>query len=55
METISEKENTIVEEFEIYDDWLDKYNYLIEMGKDLPMIDEKHKVKQNLITGCQSS
>jgi cysteine desulfuration protein SufE len=55
METISEKENKIVEEFEDYEDWLDKYNYLIEMGKDLPMIDEKHKVKQNLISGCQSS
>lgn len=55
MNTIEEKEKQIVAEFENFDDWLEKYNYLIEMGKDLPMIDPKFKVKQNLITGCQSS
>ncbi|MBN1159139.1 MAG: SufE family protein [Bacteroidales bacterium] len=38
----------------MYDDWMDKYNYLIELGKDLAVIDTKHKVKENLINGCQS-
>ena len=55
MNTIEENEKQIVDEFENFDDWLEKYNYLIEMGKDLPMIDPKYKIKQNLITGCQSS
>jgi len=53
--TIEEIEQQIVAEFENFEDWLEKYNYLIEMGRDLPLIDEKHKTKQNLITGCQSS
>lgn len=44
----------IVAEFELYDDWMDKYNYLIELSKDLPLIDEKLKVTENLINGCQS-
>ena len=55
MNTIEENEKQIVAEFENFDDWLEKYNYLIELGKDLPMIDPKYKIKQNLITGCQSS
>ena len=53
--TIEEKEAQIIAEFENFDDWLEKYNYLIEMGKDLPMVDPKYKTKSNLITGCQSS
>ena len=53
--TIQEIEQAIVDEFEQFEDWLEKYNYLIEMGKDMPMIDEKFKTKQNLISGCQSS
>nr|NQU94341.1 SufE family protein [Bacteroidota bacterium] len=53
--TIAEKELVIREEFENFEDWLEKYNYLIEMGKDLPLIDEKYKIKSNLISGCQSS
>lgn len=53
--TIKEIENSIIAEFENFEDWLEKYNYLIEMGKDLPMIDAKFKTKTNLITGCQSS
>jgi cysteine desulfuration protein SufE len=55
MNTIEAKEQQIVAEFENFEDWLEKYNYIIEMGKDLPMIDPKFKIKQNLITGCQSS
>lgn len=52
--TISEIEQKIINEFSIFDDWMDKYNYLIDMGKTLPMIDEKYKTEQYLITGCQS-
>ncbi len=52
--TIKEKQDALVEEFSMFDDWMDKYAYLIELGKDLPVIDEKFKTKQYLITGCQS-
>ncbi len=52
--TIKEKENVIIEEFSIFDDWMDKYAYLIELGKELPVIDELYKTNQYLITGCQS-
>ena len=52
--TIQEIENAIVEEFENYEEWLDKYSYIIELGKDCPMIDEHDKTEQNLIKGCQS-
>lgn len=52
--TIEETEKQIIAEFEIFDDWLDRYNYLIEMGKSLPVIDPKNKVDNNLIHGCQS-
>jgi cysteine desulfuration protein SufE len=52
--TIEEKQNSLVEEFAMFDDWMDKYAYLIELGKDLPMIDEKYKTQQHLISGCQS-
>ncbi|MEE4260763.1 MAG: SufE family protein [Bacteroidales bacterium] len=52
--TIQEQENVIVEEFSIFNDWMDKYAYLIELGKELPVIDEKYKTNQYLISGCQS-
>jgi cysteine desulfuration protein SufE len=55
METIETKGQQIIGEFEMFEDWLEKYNHLIEMGKDLPLIGEKYKIKQNLITGCQSN
>lgn len=51
---IQETSDTIISEFDNFDDWMDKYNYLIELGKSLPMIDERHKVESNLIQGCQS-
>jgi cysteine desulfuration protein SufE len=51
---IEEIENEIINEFEQFDEWLDKYNYLIELGKSLPLIDEKYKTDQYVITGCQS-
>lgn len=51
---IKEIQDEIVEEFSNYDDWMDKYNYLIELSKDLPAIDQKFKSKEYLIQGCQS-
>ncbi len=52
--TIADVEQDIVEEFSIFDDWMDRYNYLIEISKDLPLIDEKFKTKEFIIDGCQS-
>ena len=52
--TITEKETRIISEFSLFDEWMDKYSYLIEMGKSLPVIDEKYRTEQYLITGCQS-
>ena len=51
---IDEIGQEIVEEFSMFDDWMDKYNYLIELGRDLEIIDDKYRDKQHLITGCQS-
>jgi cysteine desulfuration protein SufE len=52
--TIDETTSNIVQEFSAFDDWMDKYNYLIELGKSVPEIDEQYKVPNNLISGCQS-
>ena len=52
--SIRDLEEQIIGEFKVFDDWMDKYNYIIEMGKDLPKIDDKFKVDNNLIPGCQS-
>lgn len=54
MKTIQELENDIIDEFAIYDDWMDKYAYLIEIGSGLEGMDEAHKTEDNLIKGCQS-
>jgi len=54
VKSIRDIQNEIVAEFEVYDDWMDKYNYLIELSRDLPMIDPKLKITENLINGCQS-
>lgn len=54
MSTIQEAENQIIEEFELFDDWMDKYNYIIELGKSLPLIDPQYKDEEHLIPGCQS-
>lgn len=51
---IKEIENEIISEFEMFEDWLDKYNYIIEMGKSVPKIDDKYKSDKYLINGCQS-
>lgn len=52
--TIDEKQQEIIDDFAIYDDWMDKYEYIIELGKDLPLIDESKKTDDRLIEGCQS-
>ena len=52
--SIELKEKEIIEDFAIYDDWMEKYEYLIELGKDLPLIADKYKTKENIIVGCQS-
>ena len=52
--TIDEVQDNIIDEFSIFDDWMDKYNILIDMGKGLPVIDPMFKVKDYLIEGCQS-
>ena len=53
--TIQEEEDKIIEEFSYFEDWLDKYNYIIELGKSLPLIDDEYKQDKYLITGCQSN
>lgn len=52
--TINEIQNEIVEEFNQFDDWMDKYALLIDLGNSLKPIDEKQKTPQNIIEGCQS-
>lgn len=51
---IDEVQESIIEEFSLFDDWMDRYNYLIDIGKSLPVLDEKYKHKDFLIEGCQS-
>jgi cysteine desulfuration protein SufE len=52
--TVNELQDIIVEEFSVFDDWMDKYNLLIDLGKELPVIDQGYKTKDYLIEGCQS-
>lgn len=52
--SIQEIEQEIIEEFSNFEDWMDKYSYIIEIGNSCQMIDEKDKVESNLIKGCQS-
>ena len=52
--TIEEIQLAIIADFSVYDDWMDKYTYLIELGNELAPIDPAYKVEQNLIRGCQS-
>lgn len=54
IQTIQEKQDEIVSEFEVFDDWMEKYEYLIDLGKDLPLIQEELKTEERLIEGCQS-
>ena len=54
MKSIQEEQDAIIKEFELFDDWLDRYEYLIELSKDLDPLDPKYKVNEYLINGCQS-
>lgn len=54
MKTLKETQDDIIEEFSIFEDWLDRYNYLIELGGELKPIDADLKTTENLINGCQS-
>ena len=54
METINAAQEEIVEEFSIFDDWMQRYEYMIELGKSLPIIDPEYKTEDNIIKGCQS-
>lgn len=52
--SIEEIELEIIDEFEVFEDWMGKYEFLIDLGKSLPLIDAKYKTEDNLIKGCQS-
>jgi cysteine desulfuration protein SufE len=52
--TIQEIQDQIVDEFSMFDDWMERYEYIIELGKGLPLIEEKYKTEDNIIKGCQS-
>jgi cysteine desulfuration protein SufE len=52
--TLEDKQQEIIQDFAIFDDWMEKYEYIIELGKDLPIIEEINKTDDRLIEGCQS-
>ncbi|GAA6768953.1 SufE family protein [Flavobacterium sp. CGRL1] len=52
--TIKEIQDEIIDEFSMFDDWMQRYEYIIELGKSLPLIKEEYKTDDNLIKGCQS-
>ena len=52
--TITEIQEEIIDEFAMFEDWMERYEHLIELGKSLPMIDPQYKVDENIIKGCQS-
>ena len=52
--TIKDIQEEIIDEFAMFDDWMQRYEYMIELGKSLPLIDEQYKIDDNLIKGCQS-
>lgn len=54
MNTIDQIEEKIIEDFSLFDDWMGKYEYIIELGKNLPLIDEKYKTDEFKVRGCQS-
>lgn len=53
--SIEELEKSIIEDFELFDEWAERYQYIIELGQKLPPLDDKYKVDENKIKGCQSS
>lgn len=54
MMTIESIQEELIDEFALFDDWMQRYEYMIELGKSLPLIDDKYKTEDKLIKGCQS-
>lgn len=54
MMTIKEVQEEIIDEFSMFEDWMQRYEYIIELGKTLPLIEEQYKTEDNIIKGCQS-
>lgn len=54
MATIQDIQADIIDEFSLFDDWMQRYEYMIDLGKSLPLIDEQYKTDENIIKGCQS-
>lgn len=54
MASIKELQEEIIGEFQMFDDWMERYEYLIDLGKSLPIIEEQYKLDENIIKGCQS-
>lgn len=52
--SIQKLQEEIVDEFSMFDDWMQRYEYMIDLGKSLPLIEEKYKINENIIKGCQS-
>ena len=52
--TIQEQQEEIIADFELFGEWMDKYEYIIQLGKELPLIEDRYKTDENLIRGCQS-
>lgn len=52
--TIQDIQKDIIDEFSLFDDWIERYEYMIDLGKSLPLIDSQYKTEDNLIKGCQS-
>jgi cysteine desulfuration protein SufE len=52
--SIKEQQDEIISDFEMFGDWMEKYEYIIQLGKELPLIEEQYKTDENLIRGCQS-
>ena len=54
METIADRQKEVIDEFSLFEDWMQRYEHMIELGKSLPLISKEHKNEDNIITGCQS-
>ncbi len=52
--TINEIQNELIEDFAFFTDWMEKYEYIIQLGKEVPLIDEQYKTEEYIIKGCQS-
>lgn len=52
--TINERQDELIEDFELFDDWESKYEYIIDLGKQFPPLEEQYKTEENIIKGCQS-